>query len=75
MTRIIAEKEKKSESYREGKLDALSPEKVNKVKAFAKDYISKLLQRAKKKRREGTTKSATRRDEQPPPPVAASVQE
>lgn len=49
---MIAEKEKKSKTYREGKLDALTPEKINKIKAFAKEYIGKIIQRAKKQGRE-----------------------
>ncbi|KZT68078.1 hypothetical protein DAEQUDRAFT_766652 [Daedalea quercina L-15889] len=52
LTHIIAEKEKKSSSYREGRLDALSDEKVVKIKKFAKEYIAKILRKMEKKRRE-----------------------
>ena len=41
LTHVIAEKEKKSTSYKEGKLDALSEEKVAKIKKFSKEYIHK----------------------------------
>ena len=40
---MIAEKEKKSSSYKEGKLDALSDEKIAKMKKFAKEYINKCV--------------------------------
>ena len=45
---MIAEKEKKSSSYREGKLDALSEEKIMKIKKFSKDYINKILRKMEK---------------------------
>ncbi|TFY70770.1 hypothetical protein EVG20_g2227 [Dentipellis fragilis] len=48
LTHIIAEKEKKSSSYKENKLDALSDEKVNKIKKFAKEYITKVLHKLAK---------------------------
>jgi hypothetical protein len=48
LTHIIAEKEKKSSSYREGRLDALSDEKVAKIKKFSKEYISKVLRKLEK---------------------------
>jgi len=48
LTQVIAEKEKKSSSYREGKLDALSEEKVSKIKKFAKEYIAKILRKLEK---------------------------
>ncbi|KAH9916685.1 uncharacterized protein B0H18DRAFT_1124100 [Fomitopsis serialis] len=37
LTHIIVEKERKSASYREGRLDALLDEKAGKVKKFAKE--------------------------------------
>lgn len=43
LTHIIAEKEKKSTSYRENKLDSLSEEKAVKIKKYARDYIAKVL--------------------------------
>ncbi|TFY61091.1 hypothetical protein EVJ58_g4716 [Rhodofomes roseus] len=52
LTHIIAEKEKKSSSFREGRLDTLSDEKVVKIKKFAKEYIAKILRKMDKKRRE-----------------------
>ncbi|OCH90860.1 SET domain-containing protein [Obba rivulosa] len=48
LTQVIAEKEKKSSSYKEGRLDALSDEKVNKIKKFAKEYITKVLRKMEK---------------------------
>ncbi|KAF7793530.1 hypothetical protein EIP86_004644 [Pleurotus ostreatoroseus] len=45
---VIAEKEKKSHSYKENKLDALSEEKVVKIKKFAKEYIAKVLRKLEK---------------------------
>ncbi|KAG6374133.1 hypothetical protein JVT61DRAFT_4779 [Boletus reticuloceps] len=48
LTHLIAEKEKKSTSYREGRLDALSDEKVTKIKKFAKEYITKVLRKLDK---------------------------
>ncbi|KAI5119568.1 hypothetical protein M0805_005632 [Coniferiporia weirii] len=48
LTQLIVEKEKKSNSYQSGKLDALSDEKVTKIKKFAKEYIAKLLRRLEK---------------------------
>lgn len=45
---MIVEKEKKSSSYREGKLDALSEEKIMKIKKFSKEYISKILRKMEK---------------------------
>lgn len=48
MTQVIADKEKKSSSYREGRLDALSEEKVTKIKKFAKEYITKVIRKIEK---------------------------
>lgn len=48
LTQVIADKEKKSSSYREGKLDALSEEKIIKIKKFSKDYINKILRKMEK---------------------------
>lgn len=48
LTHVIAEKEKKSSSYREGRLDALSDEKAAKIKKFAKEYIVKVLRKLEK---------------------------
>jgi hypothetical protein len=48
LTQLIAEKEKKSSSYREGNLDSLSDEKVVKIKKFAKEYIAKVLRKLEK---------------------------
>ncbi|TCD67121.1 histone methyltransferase set2 [Steccherinum ochraceum] len=66
LTQIITEKEKKSNSYREGKLDSLSEEKVVKIKKFAKDYIAKVLRRAEKKHKSKT-------DEQDNSPGSSSM--
>lgn len=48
LTQVIAEKEKKSSSFREGRLDTLSDEKVGKIKKFSKDYIAKILHKMEK---------------------------
>jgi [histone H3]-lysine36 N-trimethyltransferase len=48
LTQIIADKEKKSSSYKEWKLDQLSDEKVAKIKKFAKEYIAKVLRKLEK---------------------------
>lgn len=47
LTHVVAEKEKKSASFRDkqNKLDALSDEKITKIKKFARDYIHKVLHR------------------------------
>ncbi|KAH9969992.1 hypothetical protein BGW80DRAFT_1176844 [Lactifluus volemus] len=42
------EKEKKSSSYRDNKLEALSDEKQAKIKKFAREYIHKVLHRLEK---------------------------
>ncbi|KAL1701032.1 hypothetical protein EV121DRAFT_282934 [Schizophyllum commune] len=49
LTHIIADKEKKSSSYKEGKLDALSEEKVYKMKKFSRDYIAKVMRKYQEK--------------------------
>lgn len=48
LTQLIADKEKKSSSYREGRLDTLSEEKVTKIKKFAKEYIAKVIRKMDK---------------------------
>ncbi|KAF5314386.1 hypothetical protein D9619_011795 [Psilocybe cf. subviscida] len=48
LTQIITEKEKKSSSYRDNKLDSLSEEKVVKIKKFAKEYIAKVIRKMEK---------------------------
>ncbi|KAG5637082.1 hypothetical protein H0H81_005815 [Sphagnurus paluster] len=60
LTQIIAEKEKKSSGYKEGRLDKLSDEKVVKIKKFAKEYIAKVLRKLAKssgKRLHGSSSS------------------
>jgi hypothetical protein len=39
LTHIIAEKEKKSSSYKDGNLTSLSDEKRKKMKKFIMDYV------------------------------------
>lgn len=62
LTQIIAEKEKKSSHYKDNKLEALSDEKVVKIKKFAKEYIAKVLRKLEKagklKKREASSKGA-----------------
>jgi [histone H3]-lysine36 N-trimethyltransferase len=48
LTQIIADKEKKSSSYKENKLDSLSEEKTTKIKKFAKEYIAKIMRKLEK---------------------------
>lgn len=48
LTQIIADKEKKSSSYKEGKLDSLSEDKIVKIKKFSKEYIAKVLRKMEK---------------------------
>ncbi|KAF8316408.1 SET domain-containing protein [Clavulina sp. PMI_390] len=45
LTHLIAEKEKKSQSYKEGNLTSLSDEKRKKMKKFIIDYVKSKLQR------------------------------
>jgi hypothetical protein len=60
LTQIIADKEKKSASYKEGKLDSLSDEKVAKIKKFSKEYITRILRKMEKSsdKRKGSSSSA-----------------
>ena len=58
MTTIIAEKEKKSHSFKENKLDSLSEEKVAKIKKFAKDYIHKILRKLEKNKKSKSSSSS-----------------
>ncbi|KAF8264188.1 hypothetical protein EI94DRAFT_1871740 [Lactarius quietus] len=79
LTHIIAEKEKKSSSYRENKLDSLTDEKKAKIKKFAREYIHKVLHRLERgssKRRPPDSASTTTpttpqraADNNMPPPV------
>ncbi|KAF7420904.1 histone methyltransferase set2 [Pleurotus ostreatus] len=55
LTQIIVEKEKKTSSYKEGRLDSLSEEKVAKMKKFSKEYIVKVLHKLRKARRESSS--------------------
>ncbi|KAG6879645.1 hypothetical protein C0992_000280 [Termitomyces sp. T32_za158] len=48
LTQIITNKEKKSSSYKEGRLEKLSDDKVVKIKKFAKEYITKILRKIEK---------------------------
>ncbi|KAI9432731.1 hypothetical protein H4582DRAFT_1820762 [Lactarius indigo] len=72
LTHIIAEKEKKSSSYRENKLEALSEEKKTKIKKFAREYVHKVLHRLERGKRPRPSDSATtpttpHRADMPPP--------
>lgn len=58
LTHIIAEKEKKSSSYKDGKLDVLSDEKTAKIKKFAKEYIIKVLRKHEKSKRKASSSTA-----------------
>ena len=48
LTHIIAEKEKKSSSYKDDTLESLSDEKRAKIRRFAKEYVHKVLHRLEK---------------------------
>lgn len=48
LTHLITEKEKKSSSYKENRLDSLSGEKVVKIKKYCKDYLLKLMRKLEK---------------------------
>lgn len=69
LTHIIAEKEKKSSSFKENKLDALSEEKKAKIKKFAREYVQKILHRLERKSRQttGSTTPVTPQRGMPPP--------
>ncbi|KAH0833915.1 hypothetical protein J3R83DRAFT_11100 [Lanmaoa asiatica] len=64
LTHIIAEKEKKSTSFKEGHLDSLSDEKIAKIKKFAKEYITKVLRKLEKSKskQSGSKPSSHHRD-------------
>ncbi|KAI0028737.1 hypothetical protein K488DRAFT_57880 [Vararia minispora EC-137] len=51
LTHLVAEKEKKTASYKDDKLDALPDEKQAKIKKFAKEYIHKVIHRLEKGKR------------------------
>lgn len=55
MTQTIADKEKKSSSYKENRLETLSDEKVAKIKKFAKEYITKLLRKLEKRQKSNSS--------------------
>jgi len=64
LTYLIVEKEKKSSSYKENKLEALSDEKVSKIKRFSREYITKLVRKLEKaggSRKVGLKPSTSRR--------------
>ena len=64
LTHLIVEKEKKSSTYKENKLEALSDEKVSKIKRFSREYITKLvrkLEKAGSSRKVGSKPSTSRR--------------
>ncbi|KAJ7057984.1 histone methyltransferase, partial [Mycena amicta] len=59
LTQLIADKEKKSSSYRENKLEALSDEKVAKIKKFSKEYITKIVRKLDKSSRKDRLPSSS----------------
>ena len=78
LTHIIAEKEKKSSSYKANVLEALSDEKTTKIKKFAREYIHKVLHRLERGKRRPpdsaasatasiTTPTTPQRAHMPPP--------
>ncbi|KAF8630263.1 hypothetical protein AX17_005449 [Amanita inopinata Kibby_2008] len=58
LTQVIAEKEKKSSSYKEGRLDVFSEEKTAKIKKYAKEYIAKIMRKVEKSNRDRPSSSA-----------------
>ncbi|KIN97763.1 hypothetical protein M404DRAFT_885342 [Pisolithus tinctorius Marx 270] len=63
LTHIIAEKEKKSTSYKEGNLNALTDEKTAKIKKFAKEYIAKVLRKLEKSKHKSSSSSNAQPDQ------------
>ncbi|KAK2465154.1 hypothetical protein APHAL10511_002846 [Amanita phalloides] len=59
LTHVIVEKEKKSSTFKEGRLDALSEEKTAKIKKFAKEYIAKVLRKVEKSKKDGPSSSVS----------------
>ncbi|KAM6493353.1 histone methyltransferase [Amanita muscaria] len=52
LTEVISQKERKSSTFKEGKLDSLSEEKTAKIKKFAKEYIAKIMRKVEKSKRD-----------------------
>ncbi|KAL4077501.1 hypothetical protein J3A83DRAFT_4356538 [Scleroderma citrinum] len=73
LTHVIAEKEKKSSSYKEGKLDALSDEKTAKIKKFAKEYIAKVLRKVEKSKRKPSSSGHAPNHSDTPPTTNADL--
>ncbi|KAF9526023.1 hypothetical protein CPB83DRAFT_771030 [Crepidotus variabilis] len=65
LTQVIAEKEKKSSSFRENRLEALSDEKVSKIKKFSKDYIAKVLHKMDKSNKRPRHSASSTKDATP----------
>ncbi|KAI0339087.1 SET domain-containing protein [Trametopsis cervina] len=63
LTAIISEKEKKSSSYKEGRLDSLSDEKKAKMKKYAKEYVAKIVRKIEKSKRKPSSSSSHRERE------------
>lgn len=45
LTQLIVDKEKKSSSYKDDRFEALSDDKVAKIKKFSKDFIAKVIRK------------------------------
>ncbi|KAI0688016.1 hypothetical protein BC835DRAFT_1285649 [Cytidiella melzeri] len=58
LTTVIADKEKKSSSYKEGRLDSLSEEKKAKMKKFAKEYVAKIVRKLQKSKHKPSSSSS-----------------
>lgn len=59
MTQLISDKEKKSSSYRDNRLESLSEEKVAKIKKFSKEYIAKIIRKMDKASKIPTSSSTS----------------
>ncbi|EIN05933.1 hypothetical protein PUNSTDRAFT_54761 [Punctularia strigosozonata HHB-11173 SS5] len=73
LTQIIADKEKKSSSYKEGKLDSLSDEKTAKIKKFAKEYVAKVIRKLEKSGQAKRRSSQGKDQKQLPTPATTST--
>jgi histone-lysine N-methyltransferase SETD2 len=59
LTQIIADKEKKSSSFKDSRLESLSEEKQTKIKKFSKEYIAKVNRKIEAKNAHRPSASVT----------------
>ncbi|KAF9264474.1 hypothetical protein L218DRAFT_862694 [Marasmius fiardii PR-910] len=73
LTEKIAEREKKSSAYKEGKLETLSEDKMAKIKKYAKEYITtKVLRKVNKSGRHKSRSSSSAIKQETPSDVTPS---